>query len=636
MLLKLKDELELEEEVTELEPLFAQGEMGAQPFGEEEWEQPLACPGATRQIVTSFPRHQYTVTSLPPTEQRKIRNLAFLIVQSFRPGCHPILAVRLIGHADKDRQRGPVFERQISLRRALAVRQALEQLINNPSISSMIRWDSQGIGATRVLVPNPRTELERMRNRRVEAWLNNRRLEPSSPMYIRWVQNCLNQVLRTRLAVNGILNPETRSVLSNFQQRQRLAANGMVTPQTITTLIRVCGSSPIIFPPPFDNLPKGMKLVPHMHVRRTCPDASSWTSDASPRPMSPANMNPGFILANDQINFDKKLDDALIDLMVTKHPTLLSKESVKRRLPSMQDKLRVALVDLTGNKICRPGYAGWGSTWLMPGASTAKIGIVYAVHQLLFDLRELVRVNSIRKTTDLTQKAGDTWKALTCTPDLNWLFSFDDTVDPLGVEKSPKLNDHLGEMVDARFSNVSTTRASELIRRVGFEYIASVLWSSGLHHPGRKGLWLGSTYCTEPRKARHDPHCHVVAPCTKLNRVIWVHDPLNVKRIVLTALSVATFFTLLAQERLVNVSLSREMETLLVRGCTLFSPPSPAATIRATKCGVVEDIWHVAALIENGTRRYVVVFLTKNAHMSFPRSSQLLQELDQLIKDNNP
>jgi hypothetical protein len=39
-----ESEEELEEEATELEPLFSRGNAIAEPFGEEEWEPDVLCP----------------------------------------------------------------------------------------------------------------------------------------------------------------------------------------------------------------------------------------------------------------------------------------------------------------------------------------------------------------------------------------------------------------------------------------------------------------------------------------------------------------------------------------------------------------------------------------------------------------
>jgi outer membrane protein OmpA-like peptidoglycan-associated protein len=126
------------------------------------------CPGPTRETVSGFSRYQNTVASLPPGEQQKLRLLAQRIVRSYQRGCRPIREVRLIGHADRDVQRGRQFENRISHERALAVRHALERLIGNRAISSRIRWDVRGVGSSQLVVQNPRTEAERRRNRRVD------------------------------------------------------------------------------------------------------------------------------------------------------------------------------------------------------------------------------------------------------------------------------------------------------------------------------------------------------------------------------------------------------------------------------------------------------------------------------------
>src|ERR1700676_3781964 len=134
-------------------------------------EQITACPKARHEIVSNFPRYQNAIGSLPPPEQQTIRNIASSIRQSFRPGCRPIRTVRLVGHADRDIQRGPAFEKRISIDRARAVEQALKRWIGSPAISARITWQSGGVGASSLIVPNPRTEAERTRNRRVEILL---------------------------------------------------------------------------------------------------------------------------------------------------------------------------------------------------------------------------------------------------------------------------------------------------------------------------------------------------------------------------------------------------------------------------------------------------------------------------------
>ena len=53
---------------------------------------------------------------------------------------------------------------------------------------------------------------------------------------IRWVQAALNQLLGTRLVVNGVLDPPTRSAIRAFQRRRGLIPNGYPGPRTVAVL----------------------------------------------------------------------------------------------------------------------------------------------------------------------------------------------------------------------------------------------------------------------------------------------------------------------------------------------------------------------------------------------------------------
>src|SRR5258705_11821062 len=69
------------------------------------------------------------------------------------------------------------------------------------------------------------------------------RAEPSGGSeHVRWVQDCLNQVMQAGLPVDGILSPATRSVVRSFQQRENLRVTGIVGPDTEEALRRACAS----------------------------------------------------------------------------------------------------------------------------------------------------------------------------------------------------------------------------------------------------------------------------------------------------------------------------------------------------------------------------------------------------------
>src|SRR5207245_536219 len=102
--------------------------------------------------------------------------------------------------------------------------------------------------------------------------------------------------------------------------------------------------------------------------------------------------------------------------------------------------------------------------------------------------------------------------------------------------------------------------------------------------------------------ARTSKVCH-----SGSNPIVWTTNPLGATGISLTALSAATFFTLLAQRRLVNATASLAMETLLKGGCRFIS--TPGVTVRATKCGLTSGLRHDAALLEGDDRLYALVCL---------------------------
>jgi len=131
----------------------------------------VACPRPTRQVARGFPPHRNTFASLPREEQAKVEASAAAITRSFQRGCQPIREVTLVGHADRDAQRNPAYHKRISGERAMAVRQALARFINNPGILARIRWQIVAAGSDMLVVPNPRSEAERLRNRRVEIVL---------------------------------------------------------------------------------------------------------------------------------------------------------------------------------------------------------------------------------------------------------------------------------------------------------------------------------------------------------------------------------------------------------------------------------------------------------------------------------
>lgn len=215
----------------------------------QEWEQTTqnsVVEQPKRETVSRFPRHQDVVKLLPAQEQQKIDRIARLIVQSFLLGVQSIRTVRLVGHADRDPQMGSQFEAKISASRVSELQQALIKSIDNPAIATQIQWQLSSAGATQPIVPNPKSEEERSRNRRVDLWLYpGTVLDPVNPNYVRWVQSCLNQSLGQHLAGTGLMGQTTKTSIRTFQKQQRLASNGILNPPTLSKLVSVCASVPI-------------------------------------------------------------------------------------------------------------------------------------------------------------------------------------------------------------------------------------------------------------------------------------------------------------------------------------------------------------------------------------------------------
>ena len=131
-------------------------------------------------VISRFPRYSRSTASLPASEREKIARIARFVVHGLRSGQRPIRTIRLVGHADMDTPRRPAFEHQIARARAndvlLALLRALDRVDRGPGravppYSTRVAWEVHSAGASRLDVPDPRTELDRSRNRRVEISL---------------------------------------------------------------------------------------------------------------------------------------------------------------------------------------------------------------------------------------------------------------------------------------------------------------------------------------------------------------------------------------------------------------------------------------------------------------------------------
>jgi Putative peptidoglycan binding domain len=63
---------------------------------------------------------------------------------------------------------------------------------------------------------------------------------PPTPSILPWAQSCLNQLLGPWVLQDGIMGPNTRQAVQQFQQQQQLPVTGMLDAATVTALQAAC------------------------------------------------------------------------------------------------------------------------------------------------------------------------------------------------------------------------------------------------------------------------------------------------------------------------------------------------------------------------------------------------------------
>jgi hypothetical protein len=391
-------------------------------------------------------------------------------------------------------------------------------------------------------------------------------------------------------------------------------------------------------------LPKGVHSFEHwFQPMKRDTTASSWIPDGGERKLEP--IDPGFFEANGELKISS-LNNSLKDLLVgnAEFSRHLSRDALRDGKAKAGDKIRVALVDLTGSKLLDPEFAGWGSLAAVYGASCPKVAALYAAFQLRNDLKHAAAVEKITQTAELMRVMSERWKreGVDGPPRLNQFLNHGK--NPPDLEFSAGVDEAINNIIDQEKAN---SAARVLIDAVGFPYIASLMWQSGMRHPTRGGLWLTSNFAsgapwTRPAKPPPSP--------------VYGHNA--------TALSLTTFFTLLAQDRLVRPGLSATIKTALSTA-SWFSDALPSASI-ASKVGLLKKClrWgpkmkggqpvlannkpvqeckekevthaHEAGLIQNERFRYAVAIMTTGIPTGIALLQKLIGELDGLIRKNNP
>jgi hypothetical protein len=355
--------------------------------------------------------------------------------------------------------------------------------------------------------------------------------------------------------------------------------------------------------------PRKPVLLTHYHVRKYLDPRAGLLADSSPSVMTLAGMKPGFVGVTDlrRVSLQKELTK-LVD---SKYKSAVS--------PKVH--LRIALADLTNGKHHTPIFAGAGAFGpgnTVEGDSLPKILALYGVYQLRCDLNTFAKLNDITQGSALQVAIAKEWKkaGLQSHPKLPALFQFVETA---------------GNPVVARLRRTPAIHgnwdARALIVALGFEYIGSVALQAGLFIEEYGGLWLNAAY-QEPA-------------------LTWWGSPfLKMPRHSVSALAAATFFTLMAQGRLVDQASSNEiarilkslkwMDNGLLDGVKQLPGAPPASP---NKCGLVTPRFHEAIhVIRQPTAgkqlEYVAAVLSEEPPvLDF---TELGKDLDRIIATQNP
>jgi hypothetical protein len=357
--------------------------------------------------------------------------------------------------------------------------------------------------------------------------------------------------------------------------------------------------------------PKWLSLFPHWIVKKAPSSQFKWATQGTAT-LASAGLNPGTSDATTHaFNLDADLDAKLKALM----GKLFAGQSPFDQEPfkyfvKKRGKIRVALVDLsTNSKLLFPKVAEYDSAHITYASSLAKIGALYAAYQLKFDLNTKAQNNPASFSKDQLRKLGSIFK-----------------IAQAGTPPVPsfEFNDSLIKAMDSICENHS---ANQIMRALGFRYLASALWQSELYNCWRGGVWLGGLY----------DGC----------KTLWHRDPIGGQCHAVNAFSVANFFTLLAQGRLVDDPSSQAVLQHLVRQrafCRSFFEEGLQQSGRFedsdrlhSKIGLYSTYIHEGALIERASRgkKYAVAILTEaGGGTGHEMLWNLIPYLDELIMNN--
>ncbi len=363
--------------------------------------------------------------------------------------------------------------------------------------------------------------------------------------------------------------------------------------------------------------PKWLSLFQHWIVEKqrrpvkVFPLKIRWVANGvvklGPGSLNPSTTNATTHALNLDSNLDLKLKALMIKLFAGQAPF---DQDPFKYFVKKSGKIRVALVDLSSEtKLLFPKIAEYDSAHITYASSLAKLGALYAAYQLKFDLNNKANSNPASFTKDQLRKLQAIFK-----------------VSQAGAPPVPsfELNDDMLSALDSICENHS---ANKIMQALGFRFIASALWQAELYDCWRGGVWLGGLY----------DGC----------KTLWHRDPIGSECHAVNAISVANFFTLLAQGRLIDDSSSQAILQHLVKQrdfCRSFFEEGLQQSGRFktndrifSKIGLYASYIHEGALIDRVSigKKYVAVILTESGGSTGHEMLwNLIPHLDELIKNN--
>ncbi len=316
--------------------------------------------------------------------------------------------------------------------------------------------------------------------------------------------------------------------------------------------------------------------------------------------------------------------------------------------------LKLALVDLTGAKLTAPEYVSLNDTDRIQAASLGKIAAIYAAHQLKFDMQAEMPQAPAGTASEFewaSDQLHTAWTAKNVPKTNKVKFSkngqsrIDEVLQnssaPLSFD--PQLKKRMLDITNGATAKIMNQGAGYLFEKIGFPYVSSALFASGLCDDTKGGLFVSLGYSAG--------FWNCIDGDVNLNGYYQE----------VTASSTALYLTLVEQRRLIDPDTSDEIKAVLAGGDVgwLIADLPGALGVSAStislfgKHGMLETAPgydHEAMLIERsqGSKklRYVVVCLTSSKNKSEVTkpdyklmkivTAVIIPAMDAVIVQNNP